>query len=477
RFIRNFARIAGPLNDLLGGEGSKLKTESVHLGPEEMAAFHDLKRAALTSPVLAFADFKKDFLLETDASKKGLGAKLSQKQKDGKWHPVAFASRTLRDNEKNYHSSKLEFLALKWAVTEKFREYLAYRPFVVRTDNNPLTYVLKTPKLDATGLRWVGELAKYNFRMEYLKGTDNTVADVLSRMPQPCLSPEEVQEVLEDIPVEPPVGGGAPLDNDQKDSGDDWDEEKTVKVDEETVRAMLDAGQFGSPVRADVHRRELLIEGDRLDMSMEVLARQPRYLDRIHVLDWADEQFKDEYLQPIIRWLRSQKGFDLRLRMGDLLKDQTGQRMFNKRKEFYLENRVLFKRVGKEGEPDTQRVFVVPQGHRQAVLNAIHRDAGHQGTVRTQSLARERFWWPNMLTEIEDAVRKCDTCRAYNTKTAIAPLRPLTAYGPNELVHADFTNIEFTVDQGKRIVSTVPVLVIQDHFTKYPRVLMEIGPS
>ena len=83
-------------------------------------------------------------------------------------------------HEKNYHSTKLEFLALKWAVTEHFKEYLPYQPFLVKTDNNPLTYIMMTPNLDATSHQWVGALAWFNFELEYQKGCDNTVADVLS---------------------------------------------------------------------------------------------------------------------------------------------------------------------------------------------------------------------------------------------------------------------------------------------------------
>ena len=71
----------------------------------------------MNSPVLAFTDYTKDFLLKTDASKEGLGAVLSQKQEDGWFHPVAYGSQALTMHEKNYHSTKLEFLALKWAIT------------------------------------------------------------------------------------------------------------------------------------------------------------------------------------------------------------------------------------------------------------------------------------------------------------------------------------------------------------------------
>ena len=134
----------------------------------------------MTTPALAFANSTKRFQLETDASKDGLGAVLSQKQLDGQYHPVAFGSSTLMPYEKNYHSMKLEFLALKWVAMEHFKEYLPYQPFLVKTDNNPLTYIMMTPNLDATGHQWVGALVRFNFQLEYQKGHDNTAVDVLS---------------------------------------------------------------------------------------------------------------------------------------------------------------------------------------------------------------------------------------------------------------------------------------------------------
>ena len=136
----------------------------------------------MSSPVLAFADYTKDFLLETDASKEGLGVVLSQKQADGHYHLVTYSNLALKTHEKNYHSTKLEFLALKWAITEHFKEYLLYQPFIVRTDHNPLMYIMTTPNLAATGHHWAGALAKFNFQLEYQKGQDNTVADVLSQI-------------------------------------------------------------------------------------------------------------------------------------------------------------------------------------------------------------------------------------------------------------------------------------------------------
>ena len=99
----------------------------------------------MNGPVLAFADYTKDSLLKTDASREGLGAVLFQKQVDGQFHLVAYGSWTLTAYKKNYHSTKLEFLALKWAVMVHFKEYLLYQPFLVNTDNNPLAYIMTTP--------------------------------------------------------------------------------------------------------------------------------------------------------------------------------------------------------------------------------------------------------------------------------------------------------------------------------------------
>ena len=182
RFIKGYARITKLLNDLLQGENSKLKCHPVGLPPDTLAAFQELKMKCLMALVLAFVDFKKPFLLETDALIEGLGAVLSQKQDDGRYHPVAYASRCLKGGELKYHSSKLEFLALKWAVTEQFREYLQYQPFLVHTTNNPLTYVMMTPNLDALGHRWVAAMAGYNFEIEYVHGMDNKVTDALSHV-------------------------------------------------------------------------------------------------------------------------------------------------------------------------------------------------------------------------------------------------------------------------------------------------------
>ena len=143
RFIKGFTNIAQLLYDVLGKEVKMgpvdLPLEAQEavdilkrkIQPTPVLVFPDFNKPFLPTPVLVFPDFNKPFLLKTDTSKEGLGAVLSQKQGDGCYHPVTFGSCSLTLSEKNYHSSKLEFLTLKWSITEHFKQYLVYSPFVV----------------------------------------------------------------------------------------------------------------------------------------------------------------------------------------------------------------------------------------------------------------------------------------------------------------------------------------------------------
>ena len=102
----------------------------------------------------------------------------------------------------NYHSTKLKFLAMKWSI-KHFQTYLLDCCFKVHTDNNPLMYFLTSPNMDVIKQRWINDLVKYDFSLEYQKGKNNTVADALRRISEECLSDEEAKKVLKAVPVVP----------------------------------------------------------------------------------------------------------------------------------------------------------------------------------------------------------------------------------------------------------------------------------
>ena len=221
-----------------------------------------LKGKVQSAPVLVFPDFNKAFLLERDASKEVLGAVLSQKQSDRWYHPVAFGSCSLTPSEKNYHSSKLEFLALKWSMMEHFKEYIAYAPFVVQTDNNSLTYVLMMPNLDAMGHRWVGTLASFQFELEYQKRADNRAADALSQVP--------------------------------------------ISHRWQTVQSLLEGVIVGASDKGEAEANEgLLEEHECLGQEARVQAAK---LELMHIVDWEQAQEADVALTGCNKWLHLRKG-------------------------------------------------------------------------------------------------------------------------------------------------------------------------
>ena len=150
KFTYQYAQVAKPLYKLVSRDNAKRKNSKIEWSPKCEEAFLKLKQICTNTLVLSFANYKKPFRVHTDTCELGLGAVLYQEQEYGTMRVIACASRSISNAESRYHSSKLKFLALKWAVCECFHEYLHGGTFDVFTDNNPLTYVLTTAKLDAT---------------------------------------------------------------------------------------------------------------------------------------------------------------------------------------------------------------------------------------------------------------------------------------------------------------------------------------
>ena len=300
----------------------------------------------MTTPILAFANYTKPFLLETDMCEDGIGMVLSQKQMDRRYHLVAFGSRALTPHEKNYHSTKLEFLALKWAVMEHFKEYLPYQHFLVKTDNNPLTYIMMTPNLDATGHQWVGSLVKLNFQLEYQKGHDNTVAYVLSQV--------------------------------------------TTCLDPDTVRLILNGVTLGAACWAEVHD-PTIIKGDH-GLEQEVHVATIRALVQMHVTDWAEAQREDPVLSAVLDWLEAQKRTDLRMLLAEHASIEEGRLILQNQQNFLIHQKALYLHSMPKGKSEDLLLFVVPKMHWVTTLKGCNNDTGHQGLDCILSLLQECFW-------------------------------------------------------------------------------------
>ena len=119
-----------------------------------------------------------------------------------------------------------------------------------------------------------------------------------------------------------------------------------------------------------------------------------------------------------------------------------------------------------KGETEGALAFVIPVSQCRMVLNGVHYDASHQGQQRTLALTQKRFWWPMMAEDCHAIVRGCLHCRAFEGKVPRAPLCPIQAYAPLELVHLDYTSIESTMELNKPPM-VKNVLVMMDHFMRH----------
>ena len=174
-FIPNFPMIAAPISDLT----KKSCTNSVKWTDQCQQAFDRLKQLITQEPILKIPDFNKTFYLQTDASDQGVGGVLLQEH-DGIKCPVAFFSRKFLPQHKKYAIVEQECLAIIWSI-QKFEIYLYGREFILETDHYALSFIDQTKIKNNRVMRWALFLQNYRFQVLAIKGSDNVIADYLSR--------------------------------------------------------------------------------------------------------------------------------------------------------------------------------------------------------------------------------------------------------------------------------------------------------
>jgi transposase InsO family protein len=381
RFIKDFAKIAHPLTRLLKHLDKVSRTKTPFCwGAEEQNAFAILKSAMVEAPVLSYADFSLPFEVHVDASLVGLGAVLCQRR-DGELHVIAYASRSLKPSEMNYSAYKREFLALKWAITDKFYDYLYGATFQVWTDSNPLTYVLSSARLDATGHRWLARLSNFDFSIHYKTGKTNTDADGLSRIPE--ITNEVTKAVC------------------------------TSSVSDEGCVSCL-------PMSVQAV--------DDLELSCKSV---------VESLDMKSLQRADNILSKFIDW----KIRDCRPTKADLVGvSDSLARLARDWDKLQIIDDMLVRQI----QHNSQRVLqlVVPSSCVSKVLHQLHDDIGHPGRDRTLALVQVRFYWPGYTRDIENYVKQCFRCMCRKAQNPKASIVPIITSRPLELVCMDYLLVE-----------------------------------
>ena len=274
----------------------------------------------------------------------------------------------------------------------------------------------------------MGALAKFNFQLDYQKGQDNAVANALSQI--------------------------------------------TTHLGPEAVQAILDGATIGASQRVE-GENPTVIKGDQ-QREKEVWVAAGQVLVEMYVTNWVAAQKEDPELYAVLQWLESKKKTDLRTLLGEHVLSEEGWMVWRNYQNFTTLWGTLYLHSTPKGENEDLLLFVVPKTHQTAALNRCHWDAGHHGCDHTLSLLQECFCWPGMAKQMRQVIKACKHCLQYEACTLKAPLCPIVATTPLDLLHVDFTSIEtmLQLNQSPRVAND---LVFQDHFTKH--VLVYVTPD
>ena len=263
------------------------------------------------------------------------------------------------------------------------------------TDNNPLTYVLSTARLDATGHRWLAALASFDFDIKYRPGSCNADADVLSRLPG-----QRRQQS---------TGG-------------------SQHITSESVKAVCNSSQTESYVEGLAMSEQVItdtfhLQGQNLTGATDSELRRAQEEDPILSV-WIKAVSSGS--KPPMEALTSSPAHRTLQKSAKLLKMKKGK---------------LYRETSINGEPCEQ--FVLPQKHIPDVLRQLHDNVGHMGRDRTLSLVRDRFYWPGMAKDADEWIKECPRCLRRKTPTnSRAHLVNIVTARPLELVCFDFLTLE-----------------------------------
>ena len=409
RFVRGFADVAKPLYKLTEKGSQFVWTEACE------SAFKLLKAKLTSAPVLAYPTNEVPFILDTDASNQGIGAVLSQVHQ-GQEEVVAYYSRSLTKEERNYCVTRKELLAVVAAVRH-FHHYLYGRRFLVRSDHGALQWLLNFRNPEGQTARWLEELAMYDFDIQHRQGARHGNADALSR--RPCS-----------------------------------DCRKCERAEGNELRAAP-----AEPQCAAVNTRS------RVDTSPAPKGEQPeQWLVGMRTAELRKAQLADDQIGIVVQWKEAEEG---RPEWPSVVSYSPTVKSYCAQWDWLsLREGVLYRRWESVSGDKEHWQLIVPQSLKDDVLRQVHDSptAAHLGKKKTLGRLRERFFWSGCDRDVRRWCRECDLCasRKGPSKRPRAPMKAYNVGAPLERIAIDVTGPLPSTDSGNKYV-----LVVADYFTKW----------
>ena len=370
RYIPNLSTIVEPLN--------RLRAANVpwKFGPEQQKAFDTLKGLLASTHVLAVYDPSLDLKVDADASSVGIGAVISQVDKNGCERPVEFISRTLSKAEKNYSQIEKEALAIVWSV-KRFHRYIYARPFTLVTDHKPLEFIFHPHKgIPEMGIsrivRWALALSSYQYTIKYRPTYKHSNADMCSRFP----------------------------------------------LANEVGKEELDKSSHHS-----VHQVVSDFDSEDSVFSIHYIGDDKPLLDSSKI---ARETLNDPVLSKVMFLIKD--GWPKDHKKGESNDLESKLKPFrDRRNELSIDTGCIIwgSRV------------IIPSKLQCDILDLLH--STHSGIVSMKALARCYIWWPGLDSDIEQLSRKCEVCQLNQRKPPSSIPHPwVKPNGPWERLHLDF---------------------------------------
>ena len=439
-FIPNLAQIAEPIQELMK------KDVQFQWGPDQEKAFETIKNSISAESCLEIPDPKWKYELHTDASLKGIGAVLFQRDSDGKLHTIEFASKSLSRAQRKQAIPVLECYAIIWAL-KKFRCYIHGVHVDIYTDHYGLQFMKQKKDPPAQIQRWWWDIADYDFDIFYKKGKKN-IADPLSRlMPLSQLDDEDEQDMALIAAISCVVHA----------------HNKVVQILERRMRGLRREYLvvWNSPTgpksweTKHAIRNSSLVE--RFDEQWENRQREleQQALDKTRREMSREEVLKEQKLDPECCAI-----YDA------LAGKPVSQVVKNDADQCIIVDGTLYHKDIRRKSLDGQLQLVIPKSFRIRLVEEIHGGVfgGHFGVDRTLDTVRRHYWWHGMKNDVKMVVKGCPKCGARNPVRGAT--KPLLQQEERTAVPWERVGIDYT-DMAKSNEGYSKILVMIDHATKF----------